>query len=107
MKIARTLARTGRSMKNLEIMATSLRLRRGTGCGCGGRRRYALHVRVDLLARHGALRPAHHDPLVSAEPALDDAQLTDGRADHNLALLDHVVLVDDQHVAAGLVAADR
>src|SRR5436190_12199125 len=96
-RIASTLARTGRSMKNFEIMA-------GPSASLGGLRR--LGLRIDLVARDGAQEPADDHAVVRRDALLDHTQGLDHRADLDLALLDHVLLVDDQHVAAALVAAE-
>ena len=95
-----TLARTGRSMKNFEIMAGSYLAARGCDsivCSCGS-------TFWPGIARN---RPAITTRSSAFDAAFDHAQFAVERAGLHLALLDHVVLVDDQHVAAALVAAER
>ena len=95
-----TLERTGRSMKNFEIMAGSYLADAG---GCFD----LLQLRIDLLAGDRAQQPGDHDAVVRLQAAFDHAQPAVELPDLHLALLDHVVAVHDQHVAAGLVAAER
>src|SRR5437868_3333609 len=101
-RMASTFASTGRSMKNFEIMAGPSA--RGALClRIGG----GLNLRIDLLARDCAQETNHDHSIVGRETALNDAHRIDERADFDLALLDHVILVGDQNVAAALVAAER
>src|SRR5262245_31140609 len=98
--MASTLARTGRSMKNLEIMPSAPAVRRRL------RRLRGLHLRVDLVARDGAQEAGDDHPVVGRDAVLDRAQRLDALADLDLALLNHVVLVDDQEIAPALVGAE-
>ncbi|MET3345822.1 hypothetical protein ABIF52_006203 [Bradyrhizobium japonicum] len=88
-------------MKNFEIMAGSSYLADACGCSifvtCG----------FDLLARDHPQQPRDHDAVVRLQPALDHAQAVIGGADLHLALLDDVVAIDHQQIAAALVAAER
>src|SRR5215472_571593 len=86
-KMASTFARTGRAMKKSEIMAPLLFAARARGRHRSG----GLELRIDLLARD---RP-------------QDAGDADAGADHDLALLDRVVLVEHEQVASALIAAER
>src|SRR5262245_66694014 len=97
-KMASTFARTGRAMKKSEIMAPLLFAARARG----RRRSGGLELRIDLLARD---RPqdAGDDAIVRHEPGLDHAQVADPGADHDLALLDRVVLVEPEQVASALI----
>ena len=73
-----TLARTGRSMKNFEIMARRL----------PPQSERSFKNRLDLLARHGRQQSRNDDAVVRRESLLDDAQLADLLADLDLALFD-------------------
>ena len=90
-------------MKNFEIMARPpARAAPAAGalpavCSCGS-------TFWPGMARS---MPGDHHAVVRRQPLLDHAQVADQRADLDLALLDDIVLVDDQHVAAALVAAER
>src|SRR5271166_7115732 len=84
---ARTLARTGRSMKKREIMgetpAFSFGLIRVARLGRFGRRRRLVLIgrvghelrllRIDLGPRDGALHAFRHHPVAWTDPGLDDA----------------------------------
>ena len=99
--MARTFARTGRSMKNFEIIASSpLTSRRSAPA-------VRLHFGVDLLARDGAHDAADDDAVVLGQAFFDHAQFADELARLDFALLDHIVLVDDEHIASALIAAER
>src|SRR5712675_168680 len=76
---ASTFARTGRSMKNFEIMMRCL-LRSGLAgrSGLHGRRFGRLQLRIDLLARDGVLDAGHHDALVRLQSVFDQTHLTEG-----------------------------
>src|SRR6516162_1243308 len=103
--IASTLARTGRSMKNLEIMPRAPARSR---LEVGRRRRLDLGLlRGDLPPRDGALHIGDHHPVVLRKPVGDRAQASEELADLDDALLDLIVLVDQQEIAAELAGADR
>src|ERR1700732_5601587 len=103
--MARTFARTGRSMKNFEIIARSWR---ATALFSSlVRRRERAQLGLNLLSRYCAHDAADHDAVVLGQAFFNDAQLADELPRFDLALLDHVVLVDNQHVASALIAADR
>ena len=91
-----TFARTGRSMKNLEIIAR----RRPP------RRFERLQLRLDLLPGHGRQHAGDDDAVVGRDARGDDPQLADQLADLDGALLDDVVLAGDEHIAPALVGAD-
>jgi hypothetical protein len=46
-----------------------------------------------------------HDAIVGLQPAVDDAQIAHLGTDRDLALLDDVILVDDEQIAPALIAA--
>ena len=95
-----TLERTGRSMKNFEIMASPIWPMRAAArfsAACGS-------TFWPGIARNS---PAIDDTVVGLEAAFDHAQIVLDRPGLDLALLDDVVAVHDQHVASGLVAAQR
>ena len=72
------------------------------------RRRFdLLQLRIDLLAGDRAQQPGGDDAIVGLQAAFDHAQLALQRPGPHLALLDDVFAVHDQHVASGLVAAER
>src|SRR6516162_10231301 len=102
MRMASTFAKTGRSMKNFEIMAPLIRAGR-----LGGRGLRRLQLRIDLLPRYGVEDAGHDHPLVRLEPAVDHAHLARRLAELHPALLDDAVGVDNEHVAARLIGADR
>src|SRR5215472_7515389 len=103
--IASTLARTGRSMKNLEIMPRAPARSRFE---VGRRRRLDLGLlRGDLPPRDGALRIGDHHPVVLRKPLGDRAQASEELTDLDDTLLDLVVLVHQQEIAAELAGADR
>src|SRR5262245_6981919 len=102
-RMASTFARTGRSMKNFEIMTRAL-LR----CGRLRRRRLRyLQLRIDLLPGDRVEDALHDDAILRLEPAVDDAHLADRLAGLHPALVDDVVGIDHQHVATGLVGSQR
>ncbi len=82
-------------MKNFEIMA------RSSGAGWRSLFRPARFSRP--ARRH---QPGNDDAVIGVHALFDDAQIADLLAKLDFALLDHVVLVDDEHVASALVAAD-
>ena len=97
-RMAMTLARTGRSMKNFEIIAPRRpsRLPRSSS-----------ELRLDLLAWDRRQQPGDDDAVVRLDrPTSITRRLPDQLADLDLALLDDVVLAGDEHIAAALVAAD-
>src|SRR5579885_1848155 len=94
--MAMTFARTGRSMKNFEIIAIRPLIRR----------RGAL-LGVDLLPWDRAHDASDDDPVVLLQPCFDHAQIADQLPRFDFALLDDIVLVDDKHITAALIAADR
>src|SRR3954454_21594111 len=80
-RIAMTLERTGRSMKNVEIMTRSL--------FAGSRGRFELlDLRIDLLAGNRAQEPGRDHTVIRLEPAFDHAQIAFQRPGLHLALLD-------------------
>jgi hypothetical protein len=87
-------------MKKSEIMF-ACRYLAALAAGAG------LHLRVDLLARYRPQNAGDDDAIPAFDPAFDRPQVADLGADRDLALLHHVVLVDDQEVAPALVAAER
>src|SRR4051812_44941265 len=101
--IAITEAKIGRSMKKCEIfMARSvLGLRRSSG------RLRALLLRRDLGVGPDAREAVHDDLVVGRKPVLDDAQIPGKLAKRDVFLLRHVVVADDHHVFAHLLARDR
>ena len=82
-------------MKNFDIME-----RRRRACG-GGR-----SLRIDLVAGNGTQNTADNDPVAGRDPFRNHAHSVNQRADFHLALLNDVVLIHDQDVAAALVAAE-
>src|SRR5437016_2677551 len=94
-RIAMTLERTGRSMKNFEIMA---RLLLGRCWLCFDR----FQLRIDLLAGNRTQQPRGDDAVVGLQPLVDDTQPALQRPDPHLALLDDIFAVHDQQVASGL-----
>src|SRR3954469_13913398 len=97
-RIAMTLERTGRSMKNFEIMHPVL-------FGRCRRRFDFLQLRIDLLAGDRAQQAGDPNLVVALQAAFDDAKLALQRPGLRFALLDGVFSVDDQQVASGLVAS--
>src|SRR5271155_381339 len=96
--MARTFARTGRSMKNFEIIFGS------SGSVC---RRRGAQFGFDLLARDRPHDAADHDPIVLGQAFFYDAQFADELSGLDLALFDDAILVDHEHVTAGLIRAER
>src|SRR4029453_10921936 len=102
-RMASTFARTGRSMRNFEIMTRALLC-----CGRLRRRRLRyLQLRIDLLPGDRVEDALHDDAILRLEPAVDDAHLADRLAGLPPGLVDDVVGIDHQHVAAGLVGSKR
>src|SRR4029453_4877366 len=102
-RMASTFARTGRSMKNFEIMTRAL-LR----CRTLRRRRLRyLQLRIDLLPGDRVEDALHDDAILRLEPAVDDAHLAHGLGGLHPSLVDDVVGIDHQHIAAGLVGSKR
>src|SRR5689334_3492340 len=87
-KSAMTLERTGRSMKNLEIMARSCR---GTLFGRCLSLDDLLQLRIDLLSRDDPEQARDHDAVLGLQAALDHAQPVLDLPRRHLALLDRVV----------------
>src|ERR1700677_2175790 len=102
-KIARTVAKIGRSMKNEEIFMQVLRC--GRRAGCGGRRVgphvYALWRNRD--SRVHALRAVHDDHIAGFKPLAHDAQAVNHAAEFHLAVFDLVVGAEQQHVLLALI----
>src|SRR5262249_48744132 len=100
-RIAMTLARTGRSMKNFEIMNDpSVRARAGrVSRGC--------RLRIDFLSRNGPQQTAYNYLIGRRNAFFDHTHRTVELPDLNFALLDNVVLADDQQITAALVGAER
>jgi hypothetical protein len=69
-------------------------------CGCGAK------LGIDLLARD-RVHPTHDHTIVRSQTLLDHAQIPNELSRLDLALLDDTVLVDDEDVAAALVATER
>ena len=85
-------------MKNFEIMAAARYFARG---------RLRRGLRIDLLAGDRAQEAGDDDAVVRLDALLDHPQRAFERADLDVALLDHVVLVDDEQIAPALVGAER
>src|SRR5215216_1400636 len=77
MTIASTLARTGRLMKNSEIIAVDRRLLGRRDVGGGRRRRDGLLLGHNLAAGHCLAVGGQHDAVVGGEALGDDPQPTD------------------------------
>src|SRR5215217_9509109 len=107
MTIASTLARTGRLMKNSEIIGAARRLLGRRDVGGGRRRRDGLLLGHDLAAGHRLAVGGQHDAVVGGEAFGDHAQAADQELPGlDALLLDDVVLVDDQRVLALLILGD-
>src|SRR3984957_19905623 len=127
---ARTLARTGRSMKKREIMGVTpppslRRIHRGWFCrirrgrlrrlGCSGRRAVLIGGRLvelrllwrDLGAWERALDAFRHHPLAGIEPGLDDPVRALALARLDDFALDDIVLAHHQQIAALLARPKR
>ena len=108
-----TLAKIGRSMKNLAIIACPCAQQgAAAGAGVAGAAAGALAGgHVDWLhdaARHRALDAAHDHAVLGLEPASDDPQpAVDHLSGLHGALLDDVLVVDDEHIAPLLAVAER
>ena len=101
--MAMTLERTGRSMKNLEIMAGA-RYLAALPAGCS----IFCSLRVDLLAgNRRAAGPPIDDAVVRLQPALDHAQPPSIGPICTLRCSTTLSPVDHQHIAPALVAAER
>src|SRR6266849_4438290 len=97
MKIARTVAKIGRSTKKCDrFMAGSARAR----LDLAGLRRH-------LGARSRAHQPVDDDPILRAETLANDAQTVDDRAGTHDARLDGAVILDRHDDLARLVGDDR
>src|SRR4029450_93109 len=107
MTIASTLARTGRLMKNSEIIGADRRLFGRRDVGAGWRGRDGLLLGHDLAAGHRLAIGGQHDAVVGREALGDHPQPADQELPGlDALLLDDVVLVDDQRVFAGLILGD-
>src|SRR3954468_22212764 len=102
-RMAKTLAKTGRSMKNLAIIkpdpARSRLRRRHTrwrvgNLGC-------LHTH--LGAGDGMRQAADHHPIIARETGDYLTKIAEQLAGFDFALLDHIVLVHHQEIAASLI----
>src|SRR5271156_994471 len=101
-RIARTEAKIGRSMKNEEMFMTALRHARG--------RQVAPHGHP--LRRHGdtgmhPLRPVDDDDIAWLQALAHDAQPVDHSPELDLAILDLVVGSEQEHVFLALIGVDR
>src|SRR5262249_61078425 len=86
--------------------ATALDLRaRGRGRGSLGLHRDAL--RVDGDPRPGTLDAIHDDPVAWRQTAGDGTEPVCERPELDLAVLDDVLVVHDQHVLSTLIGSDR
>ena len=101
-RMAITLARIGRSMKNFEIIAPAYLA--SFGRKVGG---HLLHLRLNLLSRRGLQQAGDDDLILRRQPRKDAAHAVESLADRHLALLDDIVGVDDEDIAAALIGADR
>src|ERR1700722_14229094 len=119
---ARTLARTGRSIKKREIMGAypppSLRRIRGGRLrwfGCRGRGAVLISggfaeldlLRIDLGAGERALNAFRHHPVAGIDSGFDDPVGTLAVARLDDFALDDVVLPDHQQIAALLARPER
>src|SRR5829696_4905379 len=111
MTIDSTLAKIGRSMKNLEKLIA----RSSASAGGGGRSVGHRGRRVGVHRRHrgGHLHPGahplqavHHDPLAGRDPLLHDAEPVDQPPDLDRPVLHRAVRLEDQHELLVLVGAD-
>src|SRR5262245_18401252 len=73
----------------------------------GGGDVHLLFVGLDLTVRNRALDAVDDDPIIGLDARFDHPEPTIDLPDDDRALLDDVVLVDDQQIAAELVAAAR
>src|SRR5215216_1949529 len=85
-RIAMTLERTGRSMKNFEIMARLLLGRSRLGFD-------RFQLRIDLLAGNRAQQPGGDHAVVGLQALFNDAQPALQRPDAHLALFDDIFAV--------------
>src|SRR6202042_889214 len=106
-KIARTVAKIGRSMKNEEIFIV-----RTLRCGrCAGRsgRRVGAHVYALRRNRDSgvhALRAVHDDHIAGLEALAHDAHAVNHATELHLAVLDLVIRAEQQHVFLALIGID-
>src|SRR5476651_37864 len=97
MTVEMTNASRGRRMKTDEIVIGLPRFRERSGRRSGVHRHAGPHFLLTL-----------HDHLVAGlQPALDARQAIARDADLDRAMLDHVLVVDDEDERAGLVEGDR
>ena len=105
-KIASTVAKIGRSMKNEEMfIAIRLSVARGRGVRLGCAHGHPL--RCDRDPGMHALRAVHHDDVAGFQPFAHDAQAVDHAAE--LRLLRYSILLSapsTQHVLLILVGVD-
>src|ERR1700679_3677723 len=102
-RMARTVAKIGRSMKNEEIFMRALRCGRRAG---RGRRRVGTHVHALRRNRESgvyALRAVHDDHIAGLEALAHHAQAVDHAAEFHLAVFDLVVGAEQQHVFLALI----
>src|SRR5438132_8841793 len=100
-RIAMTLERTGRSMKNFEIMAAVL-----FRCSLTTRLDF-LQLRIYLLAGDRAQQPGDNDAVIGLQAAFDDAQVAFERPGLHLSLLDDVFAGHGKQISSSLIAAQR
>src|ERR1700727_510529 len=105
-KMARTVAKIGRSMKNEDIFMRALE---------GGRRadrsgrRVGPHVyalRRNRNSRLHALRAVHDDHIAGLEALAHDAHAVNHATELHLAVLDLVIRAEQQHVFLALIGID-
>src|SRR4030095_9248783 len=107
MTIASTLARTGRLMKNSEIIAADRGLFGRRDVGGRRWRRNGLLLGHDLAAGHRLAVGGQHDAVVGRQALGDHPQSADKELTGlDALLLDTIVFVDDESVLAGLVFGD-
>src|SRR5262249_37549278 len=115
MTIEMTVAKMGRSTKKRANMPSLLGARGRAGAldlRTRRRRRGGLGFHRDALrgdgdARPGTLDAVHDDPLARRHAAGDGTESVCERAELDLAVLDDVLVVHDQHVLPALIGADR
>src|SRR5215472_736550 len=103
--MAITFAKIGRSMKNREITSGGSR----AAFGGGGRFGWRLGARgLHLASRTCALKAVHDNPVTWPHPFADHAHLAlDHWAHLHTPVLDGVLVVHDQQIAAALIGRDR
>src|SRR5438093_788428 len=107
-RTAMTLARTGRSMKNLAIMVCPCAQQAPAWLRPQGGRRWRDVDRLDDAARNGALDAADDDAIPRLQSALDDPlPAVDRVPGFDGVLLDDILLVDQEQVAPLLAVAER